>query len=813
MTSNSTRKLVSLSNKLSAAGTENNTSPQVHWSQRSKTVVLLLYTNGCIAGVIPDRTFVFPVNPDEFSVDRQERVTVTQTLGDPFLDEYGKGLPTLSMHGTTGWRIRPKIDKKDGHESFHRLRRDFIDAFFDERQKKLDAQLDPDDVALIIVNNVDDLCYRIVPKTFKLLRNKTAPLLYQYEMSFVVVESLNSSITRLTHFDDDLPNWPGKKNWIAALADRMNVMLDTLAKASAPVCQTVGAFLTEVAEVLESSKAGVGDIATFIYGISENVELALDAIRDTQCFINNLPLDAIIELNNLTGVISEFNCYLKNGLTDSWLPDFSGIEGLSDCASTHGIPTGAITTSGVNAIEWVTNLTESSSGGGGTAVIGIRHTDGNQPKVFDEPDTAIIMNATLDSKLIALGAFQTSPESAGTLDDAYQAIEDVLGELDIDAARLPAEISEEYLKKITQSKTVVVLLGETLQSIAYREYGTIDRWREIAAANNIAIETARELLAPLTSFVVDINLYQAANTLDVGTPIPSTAAQAGCILVVIDSLNHRQRLTVKSIDGTVITFYETFSQSFTGPITVTRLIDLSGYGLLDSTVFLSAPAASGSRSMSVTETKDIYPGYVLYVVGVLESRAYTVRSVDYLAQTVETVEPLISFPLGARVQIYNRETRQVHVTPGTRLVVPLSKGGKSNLSQSTTEIHGVDIATDGSGALVVQRGGLAVVSGLSNLKQAIEHRILSDYESLPPHPRYGCGLLSVLGDKNTSRMRTFAKATLIDALSREPRLDRITKLDGFSVGDAIKFVVEVAGVDINISTDLNLVAGGADVSN
>ena len=202
---------------------------------------------------------------------------------------------------------------------------DFIDRYFLERQKKQDAGLDPNDVKLVILNNVDDLAYQIVPQSFRLMRSKTKPLLYQYDFTAVIVGDLNE----ISNVAQELV--PAvrvqAKNWLLALKDRAGTLTGKLQALPSAVCQDVATFIDGAVSVLETAKSGVGDIANFVGGITDSIKLVLDATRDTQAFINDLPFEAIIELNELTSVIGEVNCYLKNGFKESWLPDFSGVCG------------------------------------------------------------------------------------------------------------------------------------------------------------------------------------------------------------------------------------------------------------------------------------------------------------------------------------------------------------------------------------------------------------------------------------------------------------------------------------------------------
>lgn len=802
-------RLGTLSNKLKSVGLDpvykSNPATPNH-SQHNKTVALVLFTEGRIdSNVGQDKRFIFPINPEEFIVSRQERVQVTQTLGEPFIDEFGKGIPTLNIRGTTGWRVRPGVQNIDGHEAFRRLHRNFINKYFELRLEKQEANMDPDDIMLVIINSVDDLVYKVVPMDFRLLRNKSKPLLYQYDISFRIIEDLGE----ILHIQmPGLTNKIKSRNWLNALTDRVKPLVDKIVVWSSPICRVVGDYLDQSVQVLANAKSGVADIANFLYGVTSVVELTLRSMQDTQKFVNELPLEAIVELNELTSVIGEFKCYLANGVQESWLPDFSGIHGISDCASTHGIKAGSMADSPKNTVEWVTQLKEASRQGGVTAMIGIQHNEDYLPNVFAQPQAPVLVDSTLDSKMTVLRGIDQNPAAAGSLDGAYSAIIDTLESIHFDSSLIPEDTLNDNLVKIMRYKKIEVKEGQTLQDIAFQEYGDVSRWTEIAAANDIVIESAAAIMAPLTHFSIPGSLYAGSSILALDINVPTDYAVPNCTLELKDALGRQQRMQVKTVENNLITFWETFSQNLQGPVSVVRYINLASFGVYDGKTTLAAPCSPGLKRFYLADIKDVYPGYTLFISGETESRSYSVADVNYLEKYVNVREHSVGFKAGAEVKIYNTDTNLVHLVPGTTLKIPILSGDRANAVQNDEEVYGGDLTLNELGLLEAGSGDLKLSKGLDNLKQAIIHRVVSDYKSLLIHPEYGCGLLAVIGEKNTPATRTLAKATLVEALNREPRIDHIKQLHSVTIDDAIKFSVQVESVDNNTSTDLNFVIGG-----
>jgi len=787
----------------SLSDTRNPTAP--NHSQHQKTVLLQLYTDGKIDGnLASDNEFIFPINPEDFSVNYQHRIQVIQTLGDPFIDEFGVGVPTLNMRGTTGWRTRPNIQNIDGHEAFKKLRRDFINKYFDLRLDRHNSNQDPDDIMLVVINSVDDLAYQIVPVDFKLLRNKSRPLLYQYDLTFKVVADL-SDLSRA-----QVPtsaNTIKSENWLDALETRVSSLVEKVTAFASPVCQAVGAFLENTVSILVAAKTGVGAVASLISGVIGAIESVLDAVQDTEAFIDDLFLEAIVELNNLTSIIGEFNCYLSSASSDYFIPDFSGVQGITDCAATHGIEAGEQAASASNALEWVDEVNELARQNGSNSLIATSYTTNNLTDIFEKADAAVVVSSDLDANLTELTNIARDTSTAGSLDEVYTAITDTLSNITFDVDKVPDDDVAEDLTEITRYKSVTVKENQSLMDIAYQEYGDADRWTDIAAANDIMIENCAENMAPYTTFLISSTLYTGQTSMDLGYDVPTEFAVQGCTLKMKDKEGHRQTVQVESIDGNRINFYETISRNMIGPIWVIRYVNLAEYGVSIGTTQLTKTVNPGLKTYYLNEIKDIYPGYVLFISGGTEARAYTVESVNYLEKYVVLLEPSVGFTAKARVEIFNTETNMVHLTPGTTLEIPVMSGDNAGTAQNENEIYGGDLTLDSQGLLSISNGDIVLSSGLDNLNQSILHRIASEYASLVIHPTYGCGLLTIIGKKNTPATKTLARAALVEALQREPRIDKVSELNVVTKGDIIQFSVKVESVGNNTKTDLNFVIG------
>ncbi|MCG8633205.1 MAG: hypothetical protein MI863_05220 [Desulfobacterales bacterium] len=775
-------------------------------SQHQKSVSLQLYTDGKISGNLPAHgEFIFPINPEEFNLTYNHKIQVVQTLGDPFIDEFGAGMPSLSMRGTTGWRTRPGSENVDGHEAFERLRRDFIKKYFELRHEKQKNNQDPEDIKLIVVNGVDDLIFQVVPVDFRLLRSKSSPLLYRYDLTFKTVSDFSDKTVSQAPVST---NKIQSRNWLDALKERSEPLTEKLLASTSSVCNTVGNFIQDTVGILSAAKSGVGDVANFIGGVTGSIESVLNALGDTEIFFDDLFLEGIIELNNLTGGMGEFNCYLSKASLDSLMPDFSGIRGISDCAAIHGIKAGSRADCADNAFEWVHELNQTAKQNGTTSLMATSYADDVLPDIFDEPDTAIIISSSLDAKLTTLENIARDTSSASTLGEAYTAIEEALNCFTFKPDKVPEEDElEGDLISLARFKRVVVKENQTLMDIAYQEYSDADRWTDIADANDIVVESCAKNLAPYTRFALSEDLYAGQTRITIAYDVPTEYAARGCTLELKDNEGRRQTLQVDSVERNTISLHETVSTNLEAPISVVRYVNLAEYGISNGVTELTRDTNAGLKTYHLENIKDIYPGYVLFISGNAEARAYTVSSVNYLEKSIRVEESSIGFTTGARVEIFNTETSMVHLAPGTQLNIPVSSEDNAGTVQNDNEIYGGDLTLDSGGFLSVVDGDLELSEGMANLKQAIVHRVISEYGSLVIHPSYGCGLLSIAGKKNTPAVNTLARAALVEALQREPRLSRMTGLNVVTRGDIIQFSAEVQSTDSNTTTDLNYVIG------
>jgi LysM repeat protein len=125
-------------------------------------------------------------------VERPARVAITQTLGGLAVDSLGEGIPTTTLTGTTGWRLLQNgLDGQGTYKALTGLVQDHMNALANS----------PDDPnsQVLIINTAEGWSFRCVHMQgapFRTTRERSRPLLFQFEWSLQIVQDLSSGIPR-----------------------------------------------------------------------------------------------------------------------------------------------------------------------------------------------------------------------------------------------------------------------------------------------------------------------------------------------------------------------------------------------------------------------------------------------------------------------------------------------------------------------------------------------------------------------------------------------------------------------------------------
>lgn len=139
----------------------------------------------------PVHALVLPANPDEqLSIDL--RVTLIQTRTGAYYDDFGIGIPTLTLSGTTAWQsAQGKWDGQycSGPEAALHLHRDIVQWYFAHER----AQQSPTGIAMTVVDEGTGNVWTVKPITqVQFSISQTLPTVTYYTLDLsVILDHLN----------------------------------------------------------------------------------------------------------------------------------------------------------------------------------------------------------------------------------------------------------------------------------------------------------------------------------------------------------------------------------------------------------------------------------------------------------------------------------------------------------------------------------------------------------------------------------------------------------------------------------------------
>lgn len=139
------------------------------------------------------REFELSLMPESYILDEPGRVTVSQTRGGAFIDNFGLGIGSLVIGGTTGYRegenrnLSARKDfTVDGYERWVDFR-EFFRFFF-----KTQTDSPSEQVVMAVLDWTQENYLNCVPTGIpRLQRNVAQPLLYRYELSLSILGRIN----------------------------------------------------------------------------------------------------------------------------------------------------------------------------------------------------------------------------------------------------------------------------------------------------------------------------------------------------------------------------------------------------------------------------------------------------------------------------------------------------------------------------------------------------------------------------------------------------------------------------------------------
>lgn len=134
--------------------------------------------------------------------------------------------------------------------------------------------------------------------------------------------------------------------------------------------------------------------------------------------------------------------------------------------------------------------------------------------------------------------------------------------------------------------------------------------------------------------------------------------------------------------------------------------------------------------------------------------------------------PALPGVITGRVLLYGSQIRVPSASPVQQGVTP-------------AQAYGVDVSLSGGKLTADTLGGLAIVSGGPNLRQALEMRLSNELGCLGFHPKYGNGAHRLKGRKADHNASLLAVRYCMESVLSDPRVSSVRDGSYTQTGDAI----------------------------
>ena len=306
--------------------------------------IAFVMDNGGVIG----KPVTLVVRPEDLTRNEPSRVTVHQTLGrevSGWADNFGEGLPSVTIAGHTGWGSG---GRPDGVDTFAELNNLVAHQYHAAKQSAIDMGADPGMVKLLFVDMLDNFTWSVSPTQFVLRRSKSRPLLFQYNISLQAVStaidnplvlapvggSVSAGLGALGSIIKTITGFIGKiKGMVSSALGFIKGIADTVHS----FVSMANSVFSTVMGVISTVKDGISAVVNSVIGIARDIASVGTNIFRTFSAIRNIPSFLKAELGRVASAFNEVKCIFANSLKPAKIyEDYDGLYGASNCSSTTG---------------------------------------------------------------------------------------------------------------------------------------------------------------------------------------------------------------------------------------------------------------------------------------------------------------------------------------------------------------------------------------------------------------------------------------------------------------------------------------------
>lgn len=271
------------------------------------------------------------IRPEELTRTDVSRVTVQQTLGGAWADDFGPGLAQINISGTTGWRGGKG---GDGLAQFAALKTQSFTDWHARRNAAVKSGQDPKGITLTFIDTLDANLDVVIPLNFTLRRSKSRPLLMQFNISMMSIpspdfngppapEKVSGGLTGLLN---------SIKNLIGAVNNVVNFAKAQIGQITAFMAQTTSIF-----QSVTNLIANVQSVPQSLLGPAIAMANAGSTMFATIANTVGLTASQSAAAMSIESDYSNILCLLNNAVnTQQIYQDYTPLYGASNCSSTNG---------------------------------------------------------------------------------------------------------------------------------------------------------------------------------------------------------------------------------------------------------------------------------------------------------------------------------------------------------------------------------------------------------------------------------------------------------------------------------------------
>lgn len=286
------------------------------------------------------------IRPEDLTRTDTSRLTTTQTLGGAWADNFGPGIPAVQIAGHTGWGAG---ERPDGLAEFQYLYETIFQEWHRQRSSVLKMGFDPSMVKLIFADKLDDFTWVVAPQNFVLKRNKSRPLLSQYQINLTwlsdnvsdVLDALQgmnplnaldevekSGLESLLHSIDQIGDF---------IKSGVSTVLGPIKEAFDKVVLLTAKVLQSVTRVINTVKGVIGAVTNGLLSIATSLTRAAANVTNMVMSVMSLPQQIKAQFQRVAAAFNNAFCVIRNIFRRrAFISNYDDLYGASNCSSTAG---------------------------------------------------------------------------------------------------------------------------------------------------------------------------------------------------------------------------------------------------------------------------------------------------------------------------------------------------------------------------------------------------------------------------------------------------------------------------------------------